>query len=160
MLTSPAYSHAVFPLIAGLREDFGVRTKSAITAMREAGTDRSTQEPKKGRGRLEVLQNKGVAARAQRDLEELEVHSSNNIASFPLFGNVIYLLCPFYALFFAKSMPFALTSSSADKRHLPRCAAFTVSFICSSACSFLREWLLDLPHPVHQANLLSTMALQ
>jgi len=58
---------------AGLRDDFGVRTKSAIAAMREAGADRSTHEPKKGRGRLELLQNKGVAARAQRDMEELEV---------------------------------------------------------------------------------------
>lgn len=62
-------------LCSGLRDDFGVRVKSALEAMRESGLEKPGHVPRKGQGKLSALQktNQGVQDRAQKDRENLEV---------------------------------------------------------------------------------------
>ena len=57
----------------GLRDDFGLRVKTAVEAMKEEGPNRRSQEPKGSTGALFSSENKGVNERAKRDLAQLEV---------------------------------------------------------------------------------------
>ena len=57
----------------GLRDDFGLRVKTAVEAMKEEGPNRRSQEPMGSTGALFSSENKGVYERAKRDLAQLEV---------------------------------------------------------------------------------------
>lgn len=60
---------------AGLRDDFGVRVKSAVKAMREGVNENPGEVQRKGKGTMKLLQdqNKGVEGRARKDQQEIEV---------------------------------------------------------------------------------------
>lgn len=57
----------------GLRDDFGIRLKSAVETMREIGPDKSSDQPRRGYMNILQSQNRGVEERAKRDTEAIEV---------------------------------------------------------------------------------------
>ena len=59
--------------LVGLRDDFGVRVRSAVQAIREQGLSGSKDPVKGSKGRLNLQKNKGVDARAKGDFEMQEV---------------------------------------------------------------------------------------
>ena len=59
--------------MAGLRDDFAIRVRSAVESMRDQSTKDGDVPAKKSKGRLHLQQNKGVQARAKADFEMQEV---------------------------------------------------------------------------------------